>query len=161
MHITEQEKENFQNGSMTTDETIMLLEHLSNCDFCLNELISNEEQRPTASAPAYLQEQILKKAASPEIQAQKAVKHTSYRMQMFYCGLRAATGVIVALFLLFTLGSVDFTSLNPPQNIHTEAREAPPSGRRGSILSDFSRKIHKGLTDGTEQVTDYLNDIFN
>ena len=110
---------------MTTDETIMLLEHLSNCDFCLNDLISKEEQRPTVSAPAYLQEQILRKAASPEIQAQKAVKHTSYRMQMFYCGLRAATGVIVALFLLFTLGSVDFASLNPPQNIHTEAREAP------------------------------------
>ena len=45
MHITEQEKENFQNGSMTTDETIMLLEHLSNCDFCLNDLISKEEQQ--------------------------------------------------------------------------------------------------------------------
>lgn len=161
MHITGQEKENFQNGSMTTDETIMFLEHLSNCDFCLNEFISEKEQPTTVSAPAYLQEQILRKAASPEIQAQKAVKRTSYRMQMFYCSLRAATGVIVALFLLFTLGSVDFASLNPTQNVYTESREAPPSRRRGSILSDFSRKIHKGLADGTEQVTDYLNDIFN
>lgn len=161
MHITEKEKENFQNGSMTTDETIMFLEHLSNCDFCLDELILEEEQRPTVSAPAYLQEQILRKAASPEIQAQKAVKHTSYRMQMFYCGLRTATGVIVALFLLFTIGSVDFASLNPPQSIRTEAREVPTSRHRGNIISDFSRKIHKGLSDGTEQVTDYLNDIFN
>lgn len=160
MHITENEKENFQNGSMTTDETIMFLEHLSNCSFCLDELIKEEEQSPSVSAPAYLKEQILRKAASPEIQTQKAVKNTSYRMQMFYCGLRTATGVIMALFLLFTIGSVDFTSLNPSQNIHTEARETPPSRRRGNILSDFSRKVHKGLTDGTEQVTDYLNDIF-
>lgn len=159
MHITEQEKENFQNGTMTTDETIMFLEHLSNCSFCLDELMSEEEQHPSVPAPSYLQEQILRKAASPEIQAQKAVKNTSYRMQMFYCGLRTATGVIMALFLLFTIGSIDFTSLNPSQNIHTETREMP-SRRRGNILSDFSRKVHKGLTDGTEQVTDYLNDIF-
>lgn len=125
MHITEQEKENFQNGSMTTDETIMLLEHLSNCDFCLNDLISKEEQRPTVSAPAYLQEQILRKAASPEIQAQKAVKHTSYRMQMFYCGLRAATGVIVALFLLFTRISRFCISESTSEHTHRSERSAP------------------------------------
>lgn len=159
MHITPKEKETFSNGSMSTDETIIFLEHLNNCDFCLNELISQEARQPVLSSPSYLKEEILRKAASPEVQAAKAVKKTSYKMQLFYCGLRTATGVIMALFLLFTIGSVDFTSLNPPEHIQTETREAPPACR-GNFISDFSKKVHRGLSEGTEQVTDYLNSIF-
>ena len=101
MHIPQDELQKFQDGTMNTDEMIHFLEHMEQCDFCLDELLQNED---TASeyAPSYLQDEILKKAASPEVQASRKIHETAYWMKLLCAGLRTAVGMGVALIMLFT-----------------------------------------------------------
>ena len=42
MHIPQDELQKFQDGTMNTDEMIHFLEHMEQCDFCLDELLQNE-----------------------------------------------------------------------------------------------------------------------
>lgn len=63
MHIPQDELQKFQDGTMNTDEMIHFLEHMEQCDFCLDELLQNEDAA-SEYAPSYLQDEILKKAAS-------------------------------------------------------------------------------------------------
>lgn len=155
MHISEKEKKNFQAGYMTTEETIAFLEHLDNCDFCLEQLVQEEEQHFTVT-PAYLKEQILQTALSPEVQVTKAVRTTSHRMQTFYYSLRTALGVAAALFLLFSIDQVEFSPHPRSLDIKTEA---PVTQRSGNRLYDLSQKVGQRLTGSTTAVTDYLNDF--
>lgn len=60
MHIPQDELQKFQNGTMNTDEMIHFLEHMEQCDFCLDELLQNEDAS-SEYAPSYLQDEILKK----------------------------------------------------------------------------------------------------
>ena len=39
MHIPQDELQKFQDGTMNTDEMIHFLEHMEQCDFCLDELL--------------------------------------------------------------------------------------------------------------------------
>ncbi len=43
MHIPQDELQKFQNGTMDTDEMIHFLEHMEQCDFCLDQLLQEEE----------------------------------------------------------------------------------------------------------------------
>lgn len=60
MHIPQDEFQKFQDGTMNTDEMIRFLEHMDQCDFCLDELLQNEDAA-SEYAPSYLQDEILKK----------------------------------------------------------------------------------------------------
>lgn len=60
MHISQDELQKFQDGTMNTDEMIHFLEHMEQCDFCLDELLQNEDAA-SEYAPSYLQDEILKK----------------------------------------------------------------------------------------------------
>lgn len=159
MHISEKEKIDFQSGRMSTEETIAFLEHLDECDFCLDQLMQEEELYP-AVTPLYLKDQILKTALSPEVQITKAVRTTSKRMQHFYDGLRTAFGVVMALFLLFAVDLADLPQSRNFQSVQAEVQErAAQSRQKGKRLYDLSCKIGEGLSDGTERVTEYLNDF--
>ena len=112
MHIPSDELQKFQNGTMDTEEMIHFLEHMEQCDFCLEQLIQDEETS-SEHAPAYLQDKILKKAASPEIQASRKIHETAYWMKLLCTGLRTAVGMGVALIMLFSVSQTDFTALHP------------------------------------------------
>lgn len=155
MHISEKEKQNFRDGNMTTEDTIAFLEHLDSCDFCLEQLVQEEH---FAATPAYLKEQILQTALSPEVQVTKAAHTTSHRMQTFYYGLRTALGVATALFLLFSIDQIEFAPHTWSPEVKTEAPVTRPSGSR---LYDLSQKFGQSLTDSTTTVTEYLNDFSN
>ena len=58
MHIPQDELQKFQDGTMNTDEMIHFLEHIDQCDFCLEQLLQDEETS-SEHAPAYLQDKIL------------------------------------------------------------------------------------------------------
>ena len=60
MHIPSDELQKFQNGTMDTEEMIHFLEHMEQCDFCLEQLIQDEETS-SEHAPAYLQDEIHRK----------------------------------------------------------------------------------------------------
>lgn len=161
MHINNRELKQYQTNTMETQDMIAFLEHLDQCDYCLDQFIHHEEQQCTATTPVYLKEQILNRAASPEIRAYKAAGETSHRMQMFYYSLRTAAGVLAALFLLFSISQVDLTSLRSHPSAHTETTQERREKRDGDHLYDFSRSIGIGLSEGTKKLTSYLNDFSN
>ncbi len=159
MHITEKDKEAFKNSTMTTNQVIAFLEHLDHCSFCLQELAENEEKHSSVSAPAYLKHQILNAASSPEIQASKAVRNTSYRMQRILYSLRTTAGLIMALFLLFSIGQVDFSTLSPalPKSQSKQTAVNRPSP---NYLDDFSQQFNRSLSAGTNNFIKSLNEFF-
>lgn len=141
MHIRKNEWEAFENNTMTTEEMISFLEHLDHCNYCLDEMAANLHSN--APAPPYLREQILQKAASPEIQTAKAATSTSCKMQMFYYSLRTVAGVIGALLILF---GVCRLQLKPVES---------------AALYTFSSEIQKDFSYGSRKITDYLNEFSN
>ena len=86
MHLDEKKLKKFQNNEMDTNDMLAFLEHLDTCDFCLEQMLDMEDAHPAVSTPIYLKEEILSRAASPEIQAQKALRSTSHKMQLFLLG---------------------------------------------------------------------------
>ena len=73
MHINKKDLIEFDNGNMNTQEVIEFLSHLDHCDFCLDQMME-QENNSTDTAPSYLMEQILDKAGSGEVPGQQ-IKH--------------------------------------------------------------------------------------
>lgn len=161
MHINDKELNQYQSNNMGTQDMIAFLEHLDQCDFCLDQFIHQEERQCTHPTPVYLKEQILAKSVSPETRAGKAAGDSSHRLQMFFYSLRTAAGVITALFLLFSIGQVDFTSLRPQPFTQTENRQEQLEPKDRDQLYKLSRSIGSGLSEGTKKLTGYLNDFSN
>ena len=109
MHINKKDLIEFDNGNMNTQEVIEFLSHLDHCDFCLNQMIE-QENNSTDTAPSYLMEQILDKAGSGEVQLARAANQASRKIRLLHYSLQTAAGVMVALLLLFSIPNLDFTS---------------------------------------------------
>ena len=137
MHIPSDELQKFQDGAMNTDEMIHFLEHMEQCDFCLEQMIQDEETS-SEHAPAYLQDEILKKAASPEIQTSRKIHETAYWMKLLCTGLRTAVGMGVALIMLFSVSQTDFTALHPSPETKVKISSSLDIG---SGLNQLSREI--------------------
>ena len=50
MHIDNDDLIKFENGTMEEDELIEFLSHLDRCDFCLEQMMTQESNTPAASA---------------------------------------------------------------------------------------------------------------
>ncbi|MDC7287873.1 hypothetical protein NXH76_08675 [Blautia schinkii] len=161
MHINDKELNQYQSNKMGTQDMIAFLEHLDQCNFCLDQFIHHEEQQCNHLTPVYLKEQILARSASPEVQTVKAAGDTSHRLQMFYYSLRTAAGVIAALFLLFSIGQVDFTALRSQPSAQVETTQVRHEQQNDDHLYRLSRSIGSGLSEGTKKLTGYLSDFSN
>lgn len=163
MHIENHTLKNFSDhDSMNTQEMIAFLEHLDQCDFCLSQMLEEESASSGVSAPDYLADQILKRAAAPDIQASQVIRSTSRRMQLFYYGLRTAAGVIAALFLLFTVQQVDFQSLPVFSAPHPQEYTVRTEQKRSSrAFTDFTENISSGFSRGSDAVMDYIGSFSN
>ena len=150
MHIPQDELQKFQDGTMNTDEMIHFLEHMEQCDFCLDELLQNEDAA-SEYAPSYLQDEILKKAASPEVQASRKIHETAYWMKLLCAGLRTAVGMGVALIMLF---SVFHTSPETKAKISS-------SLDIGSGLNQLSMQVGSQLSEHSQKISNNLNDLTN
>ena len=157
MHIPQDEFQKFQDGTMNTDEMIRFLEHMDQCDFCLDELLQNEDAA-SEYAPSYLQDEILKKAASPEVQASRKIHETAYWMKLLCTGLRTAVGMGVALIMLFSVSQTDFTTLHTSPG--TKAKISS-SFDIGFNLSQLSRKVGSQLSENSQNISDNLSDLTN
>ena len=104
MHINKKGLIEFDNGNMNTQEVIEFLSHLDHCDFCLDQMMEQEDSS-TDTAPAYLMEQILDKADSGEVQLARAANQASHKIRLLHYSLQTAAGVMVALLLLFNTNS--------------------------------------------------------
>lgn len=162
MHIQEKELNEFQNGTMNTEEMIAFLEHLDKCDFCLEQMVHMEEQQKDILAPDYLKNQILTQAASPKIKAEKTVSYTSHKMHMLYYGLHTAAGVIAALVILFCIGRIDFSEIQTSLVPLTEYEAAiPESFERNNYLTTLSNNLGTEISSKSNKLADYLNDFTN
>ena len=150
MHIPQDELQKFQDGTMNTDEMIHFLEHMEQCDFCLDELLQNEDAA-SEYAPSYLQDEILKKAASPEVQASRKIHETAYWMELLCAGLRTAVGMGVALIMLFSVSQTDFTT----------KFKISSSLDIGSGLNQLSREVGSQLSEHSQKISNNLNDLTN
>ena len=168
MHISEKAIEQFEQtapadaGEMDTAEMIAFLEHLDQCDYCLEAVMQEEERNTQFRAPDYLAEQILARASAPDVQAAKVVRATSRKMQLFYYGLRTAAGVVAALFLLFGVQKIDFSALSgysmqKAQEYSVEKRLEQDE----NVLSRLTSGISSGLSQGSARLSDYLSGFPN
>ena len=98
MHINKKDLIEFDNGNMNTQEVIEFLSHLDHCDFCLDQMME-QENNSTDTAPSYLMKQILDKAGSGEVQLARAANKASRKIQLLHYSLQTAAGVMVALLL--------------------------------------------------------------
>lgn len=162
MHLEPKDIKHFENNTLETEEMIAFLEHLNTCDFCLEQVLSDKELTGNVHAPKCLKEQILSRAAQTDVQTAKAVRETSHKMQLFCYSLRTAAGVVAALFLLFTMGSIDFSSLLRKEPLTIEAVvPRPPQKSRPNYLNKFSSHLGRELNKSTFAVSSGLNQITN
>ena len=157
MHINNNDLSTFQNQEMNTDELIAFLEHLDTCDYCLDQLM-NDQSNESPAAPAYMKETIMRRATAPDTQVQKATANATYRMRLFYEGLRTVVGVVLALIMLFSLGQINWVTPQIPES-KAESAEARRDARESFL--NFSDGITGGFSDGSKKVVDYINSISN
>ena len=148
MHLSQQEKENFQTGSLSVDETIAFLKHLEDCSYCMEQVFDELTPNETP-APAYLRQQILEKAASPGIRIERKAYAFSKKMQIAICCMQTAVGVIAALFLLFALEQTDISLLSQKQM--WSIRD----------FNSVSRQYNQEFQAKTQQITTYINQLFS
>lgn len=146
MHIDEQDLIKFQNGTMTPDETAAFLSHIQTCDFCLEQMLEFESNDPIC-APAYLMSETLEKADSIKV---------SHRFQLLRYSLRTVASVAASLILLFGIGNIDISSLQPAYDVQASTII---HDRKASIFSDFTKDISQTISVNTHYLTKSLNDL--
>ena len=165
MHINKKDLIEFDNGNMNTQEVIEFLSHLDHCDFCLDQMMEQEDSS-TDTAPPYLMEQILDKADSGEVQLARAANKASRKIRLLHYSLQTAAGVIVlaagavillvALLLLFSIPNLDFTSLH--QDTFSQTDRILPEHENGRLYQ-FTRELGQNIGDGTGSFIKYISDF--
>ena len=156
MHIDKNDLIEFDNGTMNTQEIIEFLSHLGHCDSCLDQMIEQESRSPV-TAPSYLAEQIMNKAASSEVQFARAANKASRKFQFLRYSLETAAGVAAALLLLFSIPSVDFSELRS-DHYSTQSERTVPE-RSDNQFYNFSRGVNQSICDGTSSLAQYISDF--
>lgn len=131
---------------MTPDETAAFLSHIQTCDFCLEQMLEFESNNPIC-APAYLMSETLEKADSIKV---------SHRFQLLRYSLRTVASVAASLILLFGIGNIDISSLQPAYDVQASTII---HDRKASIFSDFTKDISQTISVNTHYLTKSLNDL--
>lgn len=103
----------------------------------------------SSQAPSYLKEQILERAAMPDVQAVAAVKKTSKKMQLFYYSLKTAAVVAAALLMLFSVSTFETGSSKiVPGKEPTAQRLTRQINDKSSAVADFLSKFSYEIVRG-------------
>ena len=105
-----------------------------------------------------IQDKILKKAASPEVQTSRKIHETAYWMKLLCTGLRTAVGMGVALIMLFSVSQTDFTALHTSPETKAKISSSLDIGFN---LSQLSRKVGSQLSENSQNISDNLSDLTN
>ena len=131
MHIDNNDLKKFQSDTMNTEDMIAFLEHIDQCDYCLEQLMENEAHNTQSIAPAYMKETIMQRALAPDVQA-------------------------LALIMLFSLGQAELFS---PQVHQSSAQTTAARQDAKNSFHIFSSSITDGLSDGSQKIVDCINSI--
>lgn len=158
MHLSQKDFMKFQSGSMTTEETIHFLQHLDQCNYCLEQMLQQEIPETASIAPAYLKDEILTRAQASNIKIKRVTSRTAHKLKLFHEGIRTVAGVALALVMLFQLGQgIQFTPSTPkPVRSFRETQ---------TVLQSFSCGITDGMASNSqkliERITFFSNIITN
>lgn len=155
MHIDKKDLIKFQNGTMTPEETVAFLTHIEKCDFCLNQMIEAEDNDPVC-APAYLMSETLEKADSIEVSLARTTRKVSHKFQLLRYSLRTIVSVTASLALLFGIGNIDISSLQPAYNVQASTTIHE---RKINTFSNVTKDIGQTISVNTHHLTQSLNDL--
>lgn len=146
MHIDKTDLIKFQSGTMTPEETAAFLSHIQTCDFCLKQMLAFESNDPIC-APAYLMSETLEKADFIKV---------PHRFQLLRYSLRTIVSVAASLVLLFGIGNIDISSLQPAYDVQASTTIYD---RKANIFSDLTKDIGQTICVNTHHLTRSLNDL--
>lgn len=125
-HLSEEQLEAFMSGKVSAEEKGQMYTHIKTCDYCA-ELLAACLEEDLLSPPAYLQEEILEKSRSIEIQTVRTIRQTSRQTRLFFYSLKVGFALAVSLLLLFVFPQTESASvrqemyfLEEKQNFVTE-----------------------------------------
>lgn len=156
MHINNNELKDFKNDAMSTQEIIAFLQHMEQCDYCLEQMLDQQQTDLSPQAPAYLKETILNRADSLDIQVEKTALNAERKVNRYFQGLRTMVGIALALIMLFSLGESDLFTF---QNREPFSQETTVQNRIQSSLSFISSGVTDGLSNGSQKFINCMNSI--
>lgn len=141
----------FLEDDMDSQEMLCFLEELANEEpdsSLLNSVTDGNEH--LIEAPSYLKDQVMLRIRQPDIQAVRSIRQTSKQIQFITYSLKTAAAVLAALFLLFSVGQIDLSSLSLHTSVISE-KEKP------SITSQLNQEIQ----NGSNKIAAFLNQFSN
>lgn len=143
MHIEQQTIIEFCNGTLDSKQTIEILEHMSTCDFCAEQLASLEGKQ-LLQAPSYLKDTIMSRIQLPDVQRNQKAKRISEKTEWLFYSLKTLSGVACAVLLLFSV-----TRMKLPQTITYESKTP--------IADVMTERLAKGSNDMVDSINRFSN----
>lgn len=141
-HLTGEMLETWISGTLSQEEEQKLLVHAGSCDYCAK-LLADCLEQDLAEPPAYLQEEILEKSRSIEIQTARAIHQASKQMRLFYYSLKVGFALAVSLTMLFIL----------PQSGWTNPRQVT------CLQEETKKSITEKLKEGSDKIDFWLDGL--
>jgi len=135
MHTEKDQLSSFHQEQMERDDIKAFLEHITECDDCMERMIAHEEKN-SIPAPVYLKEQIIKRSQMPDMIVVKQVQKTSKQLQLFLFGCKTAAAVVGALLLLFTVTRFDEVGIMQGDQLSVLAAGMEQQGDRAAQWFD-------------------------
>lgn len=148
MHIEANVFKRFQKGTLSTEETIEVLEHLDTCSFCSQRWMEIDEEE-IMQAPTYMKEDILKRVHRADVQVNIHLRKTTKKTELFFYSLKTTVAVFGALILLFSISHVN--TFDRTMDYRYKA-SAPTS---------FSEKVNEKSNELVNIMTNFTNQIIN
>lgn len=133
LHIVNDRLREFAINGVLKDEDTIILEHISNCDFCLMRYTAILEE-DLLSLPVEFKENVIEKVKETKLPLFKEKQKLFYG----YC-FRVGLACACSLILLFSIDTTKFIDIGEKMN------------QVNSITSIFSGKV--------QSVKDYINDM--
>lgn len=157
-HLTEEDFQKWDQGSMTPDEMEEFLSHTASCSTCAEHWMNWMEQiEPDTlqDAPAYLADEIISRCNQPDLLLAQKINRTSRQLQLLTYSLKVGTAVILSIMMLF---SINLTNLKVSSVSRYPAGTETVDTRLPNVKKDDSN-ITKQINRGAKTITDSLQNF--
>ncbi|MDE6626192.1 MAG: hypothetical protein K2K56_07465 [Lachnospiraceae bacterium] len=151
--LTEMAQEQFiEDNPAAAADTADRLEYQTYLDLTEHNISPDVQGSPSGiRMPAYLKEQIITRAAQPDMQIHSAPRRFSKRMELFIYGCKVTAAVAACLVMIVTFSA-------------TQSRFPSQSDQTGSLLeADFTENTLNSIVDqlnnGSRSITSWLQNL--
>ena len=129
-HLTKISLKALKKGSLSDTELVLILEHLSACEACADELADNFSDNELAMVPLGFQQEILSKID----------KKKENNTQFLFYSLRVAMAASIALVFVFS-NALSFIANTKVDPLNITPMSIGATNTINKSLNDFSQKI--------------------